>query len=392
MQTGPWTYALRFCAKGAQRCVVSVRGCPATSQTAPAPRSRENRRSVPSHLPLDYDKRLMLFAGRSSTELAGAIAERLGVEAGPVELQTYASGEMYCRYEESVRGADVFVVQSLAGTRDGALSLNDALMELVLMVDAAFGASAHRVIAVIPWFGYSRQDMKSRLREPISARAVARMLESVGVSRVLTVDLHTGQAQGFFRVPVDHMTALHTLTQDLSERLPADAVVVAPGRRPREARQEVRDPPRRRARDPRPRGHAREPSGDRRGRGAQDRHRRRHHRHRQHADGRGRGAARRAATSISAVAMHPVLSPGTLERVGGSGSRSCWSPTPSAFRPASRITCALSAAPTCWPTPSTGSSSTSRSPRRSAATTSSAPVAVREGAYRQTCPVPAGRF
>jgi ribose-phosphate pyrophosphokinase len=183
---------------------------------------------VPTNLPLDYDKRLMLFAGRSSTELAGAIAQRLAVEAGPVELQTYASGEMYCRYEESVRGADVFVVQSLAGTRDGTLSLNDALMELVLMIDAAVGASAHRVIAVIPWFGYSRQDMKSRLREPISARAVARMFESVGVSRVLTVDLHTGQAQGFFRVPVDHMTSLHTLTQDLRPRLPADAVVVAP--------------------------------------------------------------------------------------------------------------------------------------------------------------------
>jgi ribose-phosphate pyrophosphokinase len=183
---------------------------------------------VPTHLPLDYDKRLMLFAGRSSTALADAISVRLGVEPGPVDLQTYASGEMYCRYEESVRGADVFVVQSLASTRDGTLTLNDALMELVLMIDAAVGASAHRVIAVIPWFGYSRQDMKSRLREPISARAVARMLESVGVNRVLTVDLHTGQAQGFFRVPVDHMTALHMLTDDLRDRLPQDAVVVAP--------------------------------------------------------------------------------------------------------------------------------------------------------------------
>ena len=183
---------------------------------------------MPTHLPLDYDKRLMLFAGRSSTELTDAIAVRLGVEPGPVDLQTYASGEMYCRYEESVRGADVFVVQSLAATRDGSLTLNDALMELVLMVDAAVGASAHRVIAVIPWFGYSRQDMKSRLREPISARAVARMLESVGVDRVLTVDLHTGQAQGFFRVPVDHMTSLHALTDDLRGRLGGDAVVVAP--------------------------------------------------------------------------------------------------------------------------------------------------------------------
>lgn len=184
--------------------------------------------AVTTHLPLDYDKRLMLFAGRSSTALAASIADLLGVEAGPVDLQTYASGEMYCRYEESVRGADVFLIQSLASTRDGALSLNDALMELVLLVDAAVGASAHRVIAVIPWFGYSRQDMKSRLREPISARAVARMLESVGVNRVLTVDLHTGQAQGFFRVPVDHMTAMHALADAARSGLPSDAVVVAP--------------------------------------------------------------------------------------------------------------------------------------------------------------------
>jgi ribose-phosphate pyrophosphokinase len=101
-------------------------------------------------------------------------------------------------------------------------------MELVLMVDAAVGASAHRVVAVIPWFGYSRQDTKSKLREPISARAVARTLQSVGVDRVLTVDLHTGQAQGFFSVPVDHMTALHSLADDLRGRVPADAVVVAP--------------------------------------------------------------------------------------------------------------------------------------------------------------------
>ncbi|HET6508171.1 MAG TPA: ribose-phosphate pyrophosphokinase [Baekduia sp.] len=181
-----------------------------------------------THLPLDYDKRLMLFAGRSSPALAEAISGRLGVEMGPVDLQTYANGEMYCRFEESVRGADVFLVQSLASSRDGALTLNDALMELILLVDAAVGASAHRVIAVIPWFGYSRQDMKSRLREPISARAVAKMLESVGVDRVLTVDLHTGQSQGFFRVPVDHMTAVHSLADALRDELPADAVVVAP--------------------------------------------------------------------------------------------------------------------------------------------------------------------
>jgi ribose-phosphate pyrophosphokinase len=183
---------------------------------------------VTNRLPLDYDKRLMLFAGRSSTSLADHIGRRLGVGLGPVELQTYANGEVYCRYEESVRGADVFLVQSLCGTRDGRLSINDALMELVLLVDAAVGASAHRVIPVIPWFGYSRQDKKSLLREPISARAVARMLESAGADRVLTVDLHTGQAQGFFSVPVDHMTAVMLLGAHLHDSVPSDAVVVAP--------------------------------------------------------------------------------------------------------------------------------------------------------------------
>lgn len=182
----------------------------------------------PTHLGIDYDKRLMLFAGRSSTALAAHIAQRLRVGVGPIELDTWPNGEVYCRFLESVRGADVFLVQSLAGTRDGAMTMNDALMELVLMVDAAVGASAHRVIPVIPWLGYSRQDKKSLLREPISARAVARMLESVGADRVLTVDLHTGQAQGFFSVPVDHMTALKLLANDLRERVPVDAVVVAP--------------------------------------------------------------------------------------------------------------------------------------------------------------------
>ncbi len=268
-----------------------------------------------THLPLDYDKRLMLFAGRSSPALAGAIADRLGVETGPVELQTYANGEMYCRYEESVRGADVFLVQSLASSRDGALTLNDALMELVLLVDAAVGASAHRVIAVIPWFGYSRQDMKSRLREPISARAVARMLESVGVDRVLTVDLHTGQAQGFFRVPVDHMTSLHSLADALGDGLPSDAVVVAPDAgRVKLAKKfstmlgaelAILDPE---ADDPRHRV-----IGEVTGRTAIviddiiD-------------TGRTLGTAVRAlrdaeVRTIRAVAMHPVLSPGTLEAV-----------------------------------------------------------------------------
>jgi len=174
------------------------------------------------------DKRLMLFSGRANPELAAKIADKLGVALGPVTLKTFSNGEVYCRYEESIRGADVFIIQPTCANPERGLSANDALMELVLMIDAAVGASAHRVIAVTPWYGYSRQDKKSAPREPISARAVARMLESVGASRVLTMDLHAGQAQGFFNVPVDHMTALMMLTQYFDDLGLQDLVVVAP--------------------------------------------------------------------------------------------------------------------------------------------------------------------
>ena len=174
------------------------------------------------------DKRLMLFSGRANPELAAKIADNLGVALGPVTLKTFSNGEVYCRYEESIRGADVFIIQPTCANPERGLSANDALMELVLMIDAAVGASAHRVIAVTPWYGYSRQDKKSAPREPISARAVARMLESVGASRVLTMDLHAGQAQGFFNVPVDHMTALMMLTQYFDDLGLQDLVVVAP--------------------------------------------------------------------------------------------------------------------------------------------------------------------
>jgi len=179
-------------------------------------------------LPIDYNKRLMLFAGRANPKLAWDIADKLGVEVGPVVAHTFSNGEVYCRYKESIRGADVFIVQSTCGNPEQGLTANDALMELMLMIDAAVGASAHRVIAVTPWFGYSRQDKKSAPREPISARLVARMLESAGADRVLTMDLHAGQIQGFFSKPVDHMTALFMLTQYFNDlRLP-DLVVVAP--------------------------------------------------------------------------------------------------------------------------------------------------------------------
>ena len=181
-----------------------------------------------TRLELGYDKHLMLFSGRANPELAAKIAAKLGIDPGPVILKTFSNGEVYCRYEESIRGADVFIVQPTCRNAATGVTPNDALMELMFMIDAAVGASAHRVIAVTPWFGYSRQDKKSAPREPISARLVARMLERAGADRVLTMDLHAGQIQGFFSKPVDHMTALFILTQYFNDLGLSDLVVVAP--------------------------------------------------------------------------------------------------------------------------------------------------------------------
>lgn len=156
----------------------------------------------------------MLFSGRSNPVLAGAIAARLGIGLGTIELETFANDETYCRFGESVRGADVFLLQSCSPP------VNDRLVELLLMIDAARLASAHRITAVMPWFPYSRQDRKSSPREPISARLVAQVVEAAGAGRVLTMDLHAGQIQGFFRVPVDHMTALPLFAERFHRTLP----------------------------------------------------------------------------------------------------------------------------------------------------------------------------
>jgi ribose-phosphate pyrophosphokinase len=152
-------------------------------------------------------KRLMVFAGRSHPDLAYRISEQIGVELGEIELGTFANGETYCRYCESIRGADVFLVQT------GCEPVDRNLMELLLMIQAAKLASAKRITAVIPWFPYSRQDRKAKPREPISGRLVADMLQLAGADRVLTMDLHAGQIQGFFTIPVDHMTALPLFAQ-----------------------------------------------------------------------------------------------------------------------------------------------------------------------------------
>jgi len=183
---------------------------------------------TPRELRVEYSKRLMLVSGRANPGLAARIASKLGVALGDMTLRTFANGEVYCRYEESVRGADVFIVQPICGNTDTGLSANDALMELMVMIDGAVGGSAHRVIAVTPWYGYSRQDKKSAPREPISARLVARMLEAAGIDRILTMDLHQGQIQGFFQKPCDHMTAMFMLTQHFADLNLEDLVIVAP--------------------------------------------------------------------------------------------------------------------------------------------------------------------
>jgi ribose-phosphate pyrophosphokinase len=175
----------------------------------------------------DDSKRLMVFAGRWNRTLGERITDRLGIELGDIELTTFENGEIYVRFEESIRGADVFLVQSTGQP------VNDGLTELLLMVNAAKLASAHRITAVMPWYGYSRQDKKSAPREPISAKLVADLLQVAGVDRVLSMDLHAGQIQGYFHVPVDHMTAMPMLADHFLERtfggdLDGRLVVVSP--------------------------------------------------------------------------------------------------------------------------------------------------------------------
>jgi ribose-phosphate pyrophosphokinase len=168
-------------------------------------------------------KNLILVAGRGHPELSSEVAQHLHVPLGDVALSTFANGEIYCRYGENLRGSDVFVFQSHAD------QINDRLMEQLIMIDAAKRASAKRITAVSPFYGYSRQDRKAEGREPITARLVADMFTAAGADRVVTVDLHTGQIQGFFDFPVDHLTAVPVLVEYLSHALPSGPVtMVAP--------------------------------------------------------------------------------------------------------------------------------------------------------------------
>jgi ribose-phosphate pyrophosphokinase len=179
---------------------------------------REHRRCAK----MTPDRSLMVFSGRGNPELSAKVADKLGIELGRVDIKTFADGEIYVKYGESIRGADVFIIQPTCRP------VNENLMELLIMAQAARLASAHRVTAVIPWMGYSRQDKKSCPREPITARLVADIMQAAGVDRVVTMDLHAGQLQGFFGVPVDHMTALSMIADYFQMKNLSDMVVVSP--------------------------------------------------------------------------------------------------------------------------------------------------------------------
>jgi ribose-phosphate pyrophosphokinase len=167
-------------------------------------------------------KKLMLFAGQGNEDLSNEIAECLDVPLGEIKLSTFSSGELYARFGESIRGADVFIVQSHCDP------INDRIMQQLLMLDAAKRASARRITAVCPFYGYARQDRKAEGREPISARLLADLLTVSGADRVVSVDLHTGQIQGFFDGPVDHLTAVPLLADHIAKEVEGDVVVVSP--------------------------------------------------------------------------------------------------------------------------------------------------------------------
>jgi len=165
---------------------------------------------------------LVLFAGNSNLELAQAICPHIGIKLGDAEVRTFSDGEIRLEIKENVRGKDVFVLQSTCSP------VNDHLVELLLMIDAFKRSSAQRITVVIPYYGYARQDKKVTPRVPISAKLVADLITTAGAKRVITMDLHAGQIQGFFNIPVDNLFAAPVLLEYIKESLKKDAVIVSP--------------------------------------------------------------------------------------------------------------------------------------------------------------------
>ncbi|MGA1362196.1 MAG: ribose-phosphate diphosphokinase [Ilumatobacteraceae bacterium] len=171
-------------------------------------------------------KRLSLFTGRTHPALAQEVADHLAIRLGDVEIAQFSNGELRPRFADSIRGGDVFIMQTHFGTDAG--SINDSIMEQLIMIDAAARASAKRITAVCPFYGYARQDRKAEGREPITARLIADLFKAAGASRLVSIDLHSGQIQGFFSGPVDHLTALPVLETYVRENAPSDLVIVSP--------------------------------------------------------------------------------------------------------------------------------------------------------------------
>lgn len=167
-------------------------------------------------------KRMLVFTGSANVELAEEVAKLLDVELGGVERSRFADGEIYIRFTESVRGADCFVIQSHSRP------INEHIMEQLIMIDALKRASAKRITAVMPFYGYARQDKKGRPREPITARMMGDLFLAAGADRIASVDLHTGQVQGFIDKPFDSLTALPLFTDYLKNRMDGDLTVVSP--------------------------------------------------------------------------------------------------------------------------------------------------------------------
>lgn len=171
---------------------------------------------------ITHGNEIKLFAGNSNRPLAEAIAKKLNTALGDVEVTKFSDGETSVHIAETVRGRDLFIIQSTSAP------VNDNLMELLIMIDAAKRASAGRVTAVMPYFGYARQDRKARSRDPITAKLVADLLTSAGADRVLTMDLHAAQIQGFFDIPVDNLLGGPTLYNYYADKLGDDFIVVSP--------------------------------------------------------------------------------------------------------------------------------------------------------------------
>lgn len=163
-----------------------------------------------------------LFCGRANPGLGQEVAERLGVSLGDIRINTFADSEVHVQIEESIRGKDIYIVQSTCAP------VNENLMELLVMLDAFRRASAHQITAITPYYGYARQDHKSTGREPISARLVADLITTAGADRLVSVDLHATQIQGFFHIPMDHLTAVPILASYFRENTVENAIIVSP--------------------------------------------------------------------------------------------------------------------------------------------------------------------